>query len=91
MSNFYVIYLVEIGSSNYSQLFYTLEMLNLFIKGLAKNSNGFNAGHVSLAIHQITTYLLQRIDARPIKFLVHFKDFFINTRDSNSQVLFVSP
>ena len=57
-----------------------------YVKGLSKLVRGYNAGPISLVVAKITDYMLQRIDVRPMKFLVHFKDFFVNTKETNSQV-----
>ncbi|XP_067947359.1 serine-protein kinase ATM-like [Watersipora subatra] len=63
------------------------KILLKYIKGFNKASRGFKAGPISLAIERITVYLLQRIDMRPMKFLIHFKEFFLKTSESNSQTL----
>lgn len=63
-----------------------LEILIKFLKGLAKSQSGFNAGPVSQAIKLITSALCERIDVKPARYMALHKEFFLNTKESNSQV-----
>ena len=62
------------------------EILVKFLKGLAKSQPGFNSGPVSQAIKAITTALCDRIDVKPARYLALHKEFFLQTKESNSQV-----
>ena len=62
------------------------EILVKFLKGLAKSQPGFNSGPVSQAIKAITTALCERIDVKPARYLALHKEFFLQTKESNSQV-----
>ena len=62
------------------------EILVKFLKGLAKSQPGFNSGPVSQAIKAITTALCERIDVKPARYLALHKEFFLQTKESISQV-----
>jgi len=73
----------------YKCIYYILEMLSKFVKGIAQSSQGFTTGPIPHVIKKLSAFLTARIDLKPMKFLSLFKEFFLQAKDSNSQVLFV--
>jgi len=71
----------------YKCVYYILEMLSKFVKGIAQSSQGFTTGPIPHVIKKLSAFLTARIDLKPMKFLSLFKEFFLQAKDSNSQVL----